>query len=438
MTLKFKAYRWEELRSQVHLVNPKLADIIDELSPPSDFTLYKAVYPYGSRILRKGDLYLPSKGGLVSLKDGDISPTVKDAIGYNLLSNPVTLVLKNAIEMFIPIEDRIIPFSLARAGDVFGLWTVLDGFISHCPPLFVWDMTAGARSLGMLSKISDSISHRRLIQHFQLSHQAPKGLLDHWSIFREIANDPSFGDPWTSELLFFSKKWIDHLKDPAWITLRAYLQDMAWKSSAFWRNQYTSNLVWTHIQRQEGIKPSPYVADIVKSVLAVGVGALPGFAPAMDDSLAPVSRIQSAYLDVYRLKEYAPILMQPDYFSFSQADPVYSSLQFLTAMELSPKSNDRSSAIADLYSVQSLISRYFRATMHGGFNLEGARLYDMVKNVEYHFYHTNTGEYPKIIGTNNILKRDDRFAKILANYPGTKFPSSASFLRGCIGISKKK
>jgi hypothetical protein len=436
-TIRFKASTWDDVRKQVMSVNPEFARIIDKLSPGPEFTLYKVTYPYGSHILQKGDLYLPTKDGLVSLKDQSVSPTIKKAIGYNAYSNPVTMVLKNSAEMFIPIEGRIIPYSIVKSGDVFGLWTVLDGLISHCPPLFLWDMTAGARSVSMLSKISDSMSHRRLVQHYQIDHSCPKSLLDHWGIFTEIANDPSFGDPWQMEMLYFSRKWFDKLKDPEWVAFRSYLQGLAWRSSAYWRNQYTSNLMWTHIQREESIKPSAYTSDIVKHLFAVGVSALPGFAPALNDFLGPFQRIQTAYHDVYRMRDYPPIIMQPEYFDSALNNTVYVSLQFMSAMDLAPKSNDRSSTIADLYAVQSLVQKYLRGVTKGGFNMKGARLYEMANTVDYRFYHSDSGQYPNIVSSASIPKKDSAFTELMKKFHATSFPARGSFLRGCVSIASR-
>ncbi len=434
-TIQHKACTWDAVREQVYTINPQFCAIVDALSPGSEFTLYKMAYPYGSKILKNGDLCLPTQGRMLSLRHADVSPTVKKALGYNLHSNPVSMVLSHSAEMYIPLEDRVIPHSILHPGDVFGLGSLFDGLISHCPPLFLWDMTAGARSVTMLSKISDTISHRRLIQTFQLNSSSPKNLLDHWSVFTELANNPKLGDPWETELLFFSQSWIDKLKDKAWIGLRDYLRELAWQQSAYWRNQYTSNLIWTRIQHEEGLKPSPYVADIVKHLFAVGVSALPGFAPATDDTLGPFTRIQQAYFDVYRMKEYPPIIMQPEYFLPKENNCVYSSMQFLSAMELSPKSNDRSSTIADLYSVQSLVKKYLRGILDGEFNMTGSRLHTMAKNMSYQFYHSNAGEYPGIMSSSDIPQHDARFAKILKQYPDASFPITGSFLRGCIGIS---
>lgn len=434
-TVHLKALTWQDVRHRVNEVNPVLGKIIDDLSPSSNFKLYQFDYPYGTEFVQRGDFYLPHEGGLISLQDPAVPVSAKTNLGYNRFSNPLSLVLNKSIEFFILTEGRIIPFATMRTGEVFGLGNVFDGFISHCPPSFIWNVTAGARSVSMLSKISDSISHRRLVQHYQLQSSCPKSLADHWGIFREIANHDSFGDPWSVELLFFSHEWVKHLNDDAWTPFRVYLQNLVWEKTAYWRSQFVSDLVWKHIQRQENIKPSAYVADIVKYLFAVGVGALPGFMPAMDNELGPIDRICEAYQTVYRLRDYPPIIMQPEYFDYHHPLPTYTSLQFLSVMDLSPKANERSSTIADLYAAQSLVKRYLRGIRDGNYKMEGTWLYEMAQAVEYRFFHSNASQYPNIENAAEILALDARFQAILDQNPGAAFPSTSRFLRGCVQIS---
>lgn len=435
--VQLTSYTWQDLRETVHQVNPKLATIIDDLSPSEEFKLYRCAYKYGDEIVKRGDLYLPHQDGLVSLKSPEVSHKIRNDISYNHFSNPLSMVLNNAIEFHIPVEGRIIPHSLSRAGDIFGLGNIFDDLNSHFPPSFLWYMTAGARSVCMLSKISDSVSHRRLVHHYQIHEACPKALSDHWRIFRELVNCPEFGDPWEVDLLFFGQQWVKHLSDKAWIHFRAYLQDLVWQRTSYWRSQFISDLVLTHIQRHEGIKPSAYIADIVKYLFAVGVGALPGFMPAINNDLGPFDRVKTAYEDTYRMKEYLPIVMQPGYFKANSRDAVYASLQFLSVMELSPKSNERSSTIADLYAVQSLVRRYLRGITEGDYNMDGTWFYEMAKHVYFRFYHSSASQYPNIQDTHDLIPHDRRFQKLLRGKYGAAFPATGRFLRGCIQLASQ-
>lgn len=434
---RLKSYTWKDVRESVRRVNPTLASIIDDLSPSDTYTFYRCAYQYGDEVVKHGDLYLPNDGELVSIKSPDVSQTIKKEIGYNHFSNPLSMVLNNAVEFFIPIEGRIIPYAIMQPGDIFGLGTVFDSFHSHFPPSFLWYMTAGARSVCMLSKISDSVSHRRLVQQYQIHEACPKSLQDHWRIFRELVNSPDFGNPWQVELLYFSQHWVKHLNDKAWIRFRGYLQDLVWEKTAYWRSQFISDLVLTHIQRQEGIKPSAYIADIVKYLFAVGVGALPGFMPAIDNALGPFDRVGAAYESVYRMKDYLPIVMQPGYFNSKSKDAVYASLQFLSVMELSPKSNERSSTIADLYAVQSLVKRYLRGITQGDYNMNGTWLYEMAEKVFFRFYHSSASQYPNILDTHVLIEKDSRFQQLLKGRDLSEFPATGRFLRGCVQLASR-
>ena len=361
------AYTWHEIRDQVANVNPELAGLIDEINPDNNCKLYKARYIYGDHFLKNGELFLPGKeGGLVAFADSLVDTEIKQDLGYNLSTNPVTLVLHNSLEMFMTLEDRIVPFSINHPGDVFGLWRVLDrpqtDKLSHAS-IFMWDMTAGARSIFMLPKISESMAHNKLKQATRITTDKPRSLIDHWKVFKDIAQQPDFKEPWHTEVLYFSKDWFEKLNDPAWLKLRYDLLNKAWQGTEFWRNQFVWNLTFTRIQTLRKIKASSYIADIVKHILAISTGAIPGFKPATDNSLGPISTIQQAYLDHYDLKDYAPILMQVNQFKAKASvgeTPAYYSLQFPTALELSPKTSGRSSAISDLYDIRALIEKYMK------------------------------------------------------------------------------
>lgn len=431
---------WDQVRDDVMKVNPEFAAVVDRLSPSKEYTVFKATYPYGSEILKRGDLYVPNKEGeLVSLKHHSISSHIRDSLDYNLDSNPVTLVLHNTLELFANLHDRTIPlYGLIPSGKLFGLWRIMSPNKSH-QPRFIWDMTAGARSIFMLPRISEVERHKKLKKVFHVSAEAPNKLMDHWQVFREISNHSNFHEPWNSVVLFFSKKWFEHLNEYSWLDFNRYLLKTVWEGSEFWRNEFFWDLIFSIIQKIKDIKPSPYVMDTVKYLFAIGTGDLPGFAPAIDSSAAPIKGIQEAYLDVYNLKKYTPIIMQPILFDLHnrQHRPIYYSLQFPNAVELGHKFRNRSSAITDLYEVKSLINKYLRELVSGQFKVEETPLYDFIKMGTYDYFHNNVGHYHGIKENKEIPVEDDNFLFNSRN-GNDEFPITSSFVQGCIRISQKK
>lgn len=438
---------WQSVRSRVAKVNPEFARLVDEINPDSSYRLYVAKYLYGAQILDNGDFFLPGtdpENNRIPFMSDSVPKQMQEDLNYNLDSNPISMVLHNKIESFVALEDRIVPFSVISPGNLFGMWRSMDALatpdyrddLSHTS-IFIWGMTAGARSIFMLPKISEALAHNKLKQAMRIYVDKPNSLLDHWKVFRSIAQQDNFPEPWHAELLFFSKKWRDSLNQPTWLKLHRHLLNMVWQNTAFWRNQFVWNLTFTRIQALRKIKASPYIADVVKHLLAIGIGAFPGFRPALNDDLAPIKGIQQIYTEHYELKEYAPIIMQPGSFDLeTSSDPIYYSLLFPTACELAPKTSGRSSAISDLYDVRALLNKYLQYINDQGLNIEHTPLSRLAKHIEFNYYHNNVELYEGMRESQTLLEYDPNFKKAMESFPNREFPRNSAFVKGAIAISR--
>jgi hypothetical protein len=437
MAIEYEELEWSQVREDAKKLNKEFAAIVDELNPGKKHTFFKFKYKFGDEILQHADLQLPNKQrGLTSFDSPSVPEHVKKALSYGLGSNPVGFLLKNSIELFINLEDRVVPFGIIKPGSIFGLWRILDTGISHCPPTFLWGMTAGARSLFMLPKISETISHSRLTRKFQIKLEKPKTLIDQWAIFKEIANHKEYGESWDVELLFFSGTWFENLHDPAWAKLKLYLLNLAWQGSSYWRNQFIWRFIFSVVHQKRHIKSHPYILDMVRQILAISVGALPGFQPAIDDSLAPIKLLQKIYVEDYGLKKYAPILMQPSFFSMNaNSRPVYSSLQYHASMEFSPKFSERTSAITEIHLIDSLINKHLAEIETGKLKISETPLEYVAKKVKFDYFHNDGGNYKELQESTEIPVEDKSFVKATGDYADLPFPKNSSFFNGCIRIS---
>jgi len=292
----------------------------------------------------------------------------------------------------------------------------------------------------MLPKISDKASHNKLIREFNISCDAPTSILDHWEVFSSIVKHPDFGSKWRVELLFFSKKWFNDLSDNVWVKFRNYLLNRVWLHSEFKRNRIVWDFIFSMVKENKNIKSDPYLTNIVEHLLYVAAGEFPGFSPAIDDRSGPIARLQEIYLNVYGLKDYAPIIMEPNFFSINnESRPVYYSLQHPTAMEFSQKSNKRASAIDYLYLTNLTLSKYISELLYGGYNLEDAILYKIIKKTNFSCFHSNIDKPITGIHDSQEIPREDMFfLDRLPSCRGKRFPISNTFLKGCVRLSKKK
>jgi hypothetical protein len=427
-----KELSWQDIRAEFNAVNPKLTAIIDEISPDPSYKIFKASYAFGEEMLKNGQLQVPDEAGNI-IPLNAAKQNIIDALSYNYASNPVSMVLSGSSEIFIILENHTIPlYGLIPPGKIFGSWVVLSRNPSTSS--FIWGMTSGARSLFMLPKISKMQAHKRIAKELGLNQNAPKNILEHWSVFREIANHPGFGEQWKCKISFFSEKWFVHLNDPIFKDLKLYLLEEAWNSSDYWRNQFMLNLTFSLIQKEQNIKLSSYMFNIVKHLLSMGAGAMPGYAPAIDDSAAPVQRLQEMYSSIYNVP-YTPTIMQPLLFSLDSDRPVYFSFAFPSMLEFSGKSREDSSKLDDLLSTYSYLNKYLYGLENNNLNIEQTPFSLLPRRVQFDFYHTDFSRFTSLRDPREIVLEDKNFG--ITSDKIESFPAKSAFLRGCVRVSKK-
>ncbi|MBL4647982.1 MAG: hypothetical protein JKY13_03380 [Gammaproteobacteria bacterium] len=429
--------QWRDVRRSLKKVSPQLTTIIDELDVNDNYTLFVATYPFGSEILQEGKLCVPNQQGkIVSLNDGSISADIQQKLGYNLGSNPVSVILKKSLEVFMIFENYTVPmYGLLPSGEIFGTARVLSPGFSQ-QPAFLWNMTAGSRALFMLPKISKQSSHHRLVKQFNLKTLPPKNLVDHWDTFKAIMHHESCVDIWQVEVIYFPAIWFEQLDDEAWIKFKSYLLQAARKSSEYWRHQFVWELIFSIIKKRKNIKPDPHIEDTVKHLIAMSTGSVCGFIPAVDDVAAPISELQRIYLDVYRLENYAPIIMHPGFFSlYHESAPIYYSLQYASSLKFSPKNSQRQTVINDLYQTASLLNKYIQEIKEGELNIDQTPLDDVSDKAIFDFFHSDETQYPNIYSSKNIPEEDCRFLNGFSE-KNNQFPHRSSFVRGCVRIKQ--
>jgi hypothetical protein len=438
---KFFKVSWNDVRQQVKNVNPDLFEIIDNVGHKKDYSLYKASYPFGTNTVVNGKFYLPNKDGvLVPLSHSSIDKKTQEDLSYNAGTNPVCLVLKNSLEIYLAQKNHPILSltGMIPPGKIFSTWRVLSpGGPSE--PAFLWSVSAGTRSFFMLPKISIQSKHEKLKREYKIKSDAPRNIADHGETFIELAQSENFNQDWTVEMLFFGGKWfekvgISNLND----TFHNYLYRLAWESSEYWRIQFIWDIVFSLIQKSINLaRPNPYIIDTIKHLIGIGVGTYPAFAPAIDDSAAPISKLQDIYREVYKLEEYAPIIMQPLFHSVydTETRPVYYSLEYPTTFESSPRSKQHSNKIVDLKDLKHLMEKYLTSIIKGKFNVEQTRVFDMAKSIKFDYFHTEVHRYQNLNLSTLLPEQDETF--MVNQKHGSVFPYNSPFLRGCIRIAKK-
>ncbi len=425
---------WKDVANIVAEVNPKFASLVNEINPGDKYTVYKISYSFGSYIMKDGKFVLPNDLPSYASIEKDLS---------DYKSMPLSLVLKNASEVFLDEEEKLVPFTIYTTGEIASLWRNLDENQSF-QDFFRWNRVAGCRSVFLLPKVTDSGSHARLQKSLQTDIPKPQRLEEQWNIFKDIYMHLCTAPAWETELLVFSRNWVDSiLKDPEWVKLKCHLLDIAWKDTAFWRNEMTIRYIFgvflKKIEDQQGKKIRTKTLAIFRKLILIALGYLPAFAPAIDDSELPAKCIRKAYIDKYKLQKYIPTIMVPKHFEPDQnGPPVYYSLQWDFLYEPYHEDKTQHNVIDVLEEVDVLLKAFINYLTTDAMS---SRFYDTpltcLMAVEFTCFHSSDSTIKNIHNSKEIPNEDYRFTECF-NQQNNVFCYSSHFLRGCIRIAHKK
>jgi hypothetical protein len=430
---------WSDFRNEVKKVNLELFNIIEKISPNEKYRLIKAKYAYGEKITDLGRICVPDKlGRLTNLDDPNVSPDLKEKLAY--CPTPLILQLTKGAEVFVEPEDRVVPINIFKAGDLYGLYEVLVPF-TGVPVVPCWSITSGGRSVFLAAQVSDAIGHKNLRLEFGVPSIPPKKPNEQWATIKTIANSKWNDTPWVSEILIFTKDWINnnHKTDISWLEFREYLLKQAWIQSRGSREQVEYSIMWETFSKAicaRNLKPNPYIVDTVKHLMLLTTGTIPGFQLADDNEIMlPSKIIEKAYTDVYGLKYYAPVIMQPHLLSEkNKLNWIYYSMSYSTLLAGTPSIRKNSNIMTELREVKVLIAMLKRVL-----ESHEERIYENLKNIALECFHSDEDRFGELLRSKDISVTDFNIARELKEkFADKTFPHYGQFFRGCFRLFKKK
>jgi hypothetical protein len=433
---------WDDIRERVSKVEPQFAKIVDSLSPDQTFAIYLAYYPYGSMDADTISSFFPKQdGSFYRLTDNDAPKEVCKDLGYSKSNVPFGMVLEKQLELFADFKQSkiTVPLMIYTPGMFFPFAAILSIKNNRVyAPNGILSSTAGARSVFMLPKISCVTNHIAMQRDLDLKTSTPRSLYDHWYIFKEISDAHS---DWNCCIIYFSEKWITKLhSDHAWIPLKNYLHELAWKQYEYERNRIYYDMTFSMIQNHRNLKPNPYLADTAKHLFATASGAAPGYLPALNDDALPLTLIQEAYTGSYGLKKYYPTVMRPAHYTYEKNRlPIYYSLQHPSTYISSPKSRQYSTTLLQLLELEHIMRIFSQELAKKNQKCNDTILGEIAKHIEFSYYHSSPDKRRIVKSSYEITKIDNRFLSIPNKFKKdcAEFAGDAPFLRGCICINSK-
>lgn len=437
MSKNIQILTWKQVRKDVQQLNPELTKLIDELEPTDEYVIYKLKCPWGKHLLHEGILYLPNSEGVwVKVDDPSIDPKIADDLLYNI-TMPLGMVMKNSIELYIDVLDRVIPFVFMPEGKLFGLWVSLHqdkSTSNHTGKIS--NIVSGSRSALFLPKISDAAAFKKLKKIFGLQCRVPETLIDQWNLLCELSRHQEFPQQWDTEVIYFSKKWLEPRDDVAWKLFKNHLLESAWEGSSYLRNQVIFDLAFSCALEEKNLKPNPYLTDTVKHLFAIGQNIYPGYEVAVDNSALPLDAFQKIFDEIYGLR-YKPTMLIPGYLNEDPLASIYYSLEVPTLMAFSPRSRKVTNKFEELREIKDIMQRTIDYLREDQLRLKQTPLHRLINEVSFEYYHTDEDHYNETLQTIELPKVDQKIILENQKFGNKEFCDTSPFLRGCIRLSMK-
>ncbi len=433
--LEIKKVFWSDIRNTIESLNPIFFELIDKLSPDNKFPMYLVDYGYGDLVGDDDGIFLPIQTGQYVRLGSDYTPQpILNDLGYGVHTSPLGMFFNKSFEWFLTsIEgntNKTYPVFLDFPGTFFSINHILNfGVTENHLPNGILFVTAGSKSNFMIPKISCNVMHSRLQKQYNITSSAPTSHYEHSAVFSQIISSLRSTYDWKSTILYFSEVWVKTIvNDPAWKDVKSYFYNISNQRSHYAIHSDYYNHVYRVTNKRNNLKSNFLIYDTARHLFEILLGVKLGFAPAVDDSIIPLSIIKEAYSECYKL-QYDPIVAVPSYFNHNNPEPVYYSLQY-PSLSSSPKARNASTNLSDLIALIDVVHKYQKDFSLPIRECKNTFLEKVSKTVNFNFYHSLAhGESPLIQSPDLIPLQDKRFK-------GSKdFPINASFFKGCISIS---
>jgi len=230
-------------------------------------------------------------------------------------------------------------------------------------------------------------------------------------------------------------------KDKAWMELKLYLHETAWRRFEYERNRIYYDITFSMIQAKYNLKPNPYLADTARHLFATAIGAAPGYVPARDEAALPLNLIQKAFIESYGLKKYIPTIMHPVHFDFDKTTlPVYYSLQHPSTYVFSPKSRTVTSTISEIHELEYIMSVFCKELSSEKDICADTIIGKIAKSVIFDYFHNKPDRQRIIKQSRVIATMDPRFGSqpMKGKKSAAVFAADAPFVRGCVSIRARQ
>ena len=429
---------WKEIKHEVAQVNRPLYHALSQIEEVDSQKCVIAEYPFGHHSIIDGAAQLPlaHEDRVVELHNLQIPQPIRQLLDYNWDYYPLGMILSNRIEINFNLTTHSAPVKILTPGTLLAIHNILKtntmSYTQHGA-----SFVAGTQSLFLLSRISEKSSYQKLLNTFELTDQPlVKSLSEQSHLINQLARSKHFQHHWHTKVLLFGGPLFQKIEQNQ--NARSAFLNQALQQTNTSGDAMFIDVIWSLFSHdfQPKTKASLAVTETTKHLVKLMMGRLPGFAPAIDDSAAPMTQFTNIFKDIYKPRFYYPVFMQSSY--YDGAHPLYYSLQ--KPAFLRPYNNDKNGhrTIAMLKEIAETLQAFkdYLGSRRCPIQIDNAPLTKLLCKVEVAYFHPQ-GEGLIQSDIEQLVSEDVRFIHLAEKAKGNRklsFPLGSPFFNGCIRI----
>lgn len=260
-------------------------------------------YPYGDEVVQEGRFQVPCHGPSRCVSCSTLVQVIESAS----VSIPLSLVVRGAVEAFLPLKEDADgeapsrPMRMLGIGEFFGVFETLDTVFGQSAKVPLWGVSAGARSVLVLASRMSDRTQRWLLERGKLKRRELPEFerieRDGWKLVRHLIADIHRTDSpgWATEVVVLPgatgrRLRTDLTAAPAllriaeigWVQSR-HLREHLIDEESLVLNKYL--VTRSAIHRKDRIS----MVGVLRQILAMARGELPAYAPAASEAVLPLS-----------------------------------------------------------------------------------------------------------------------------------------------------
>lgn len=215
----------------------------------------------------------------------------------------------------------------------------------------------------------------------------------------------------------------------------------AWHQLLHWANKTVFDFNWetysTELRRRK-IKLNNYLLETIKHLISIACGTIPGFSSTNNNETAPIQLLQDAYVNIYGLKKYAPIILCPQFLSPDcPKKPIYYSLQTPSLPGKLSEDTEFTSTMKALREIKNLMDIFLELSNKWPHTI--GNVLDFNETIQIDYFHNEKDKYGQISPISLLLQEDPLLMQVFLNNLKKKtFPKTAQFFRGCVRLKFKE